>query len=87
MRTSFAIAALSSFSSAARIALLGAQLFWTEPQAGRVRTMSIKGAGVTDVASDQVAPGRLAVDDSGVYWVDSGDGTAGAIAQTFSVLQ
>jgi len=68
----------STKCGAVRIAVLGAQLFWTEPHAGRVRTMSVKGAGVSDIATAEANPGRIAVDESGVYWVDSGDGSSGS---------
>jgi hypothetical protein len=60
-----------------RLARLGDQLFWTERQSGRVRAMSTTGGAVTDIAVGEVAPNRLAVDESGVYWIDAGDGSSG----------
>lgn len=61
-----------------RLALLGSQLFWTEQQSGRVRALPVNGGAVTEVASNQLAPGRIAVDNQGVYWVATGDGSSGS---------
>ncbi len=70
--------AKASKCGSVRLALLGSQLFWTEQQSGRVRAVAVTGGDVAEVASGQVAPGRIAIDEHGVYWVASGDGTSGS---------
>jgi hypothetical protein len=61
-----------------RLTLHGDRLFWNEPASGRVRSVSISGGTVTDIATNQVGPGQVAVDDSDVYWPNAGDGSSGA---------
>jgi hypothetical protein len=61
-----------------RLALAGGELYWTERQSGRVRAIAITGGDVTELASGQVGPRQIAVDDSSAYWFTAGDGSAGS---------
>jgi hypothetical protein len=61
-----------------RLALGGDTLYWTERQSGRVRSIAVTGGTVNELASGQVAPRQIAVDDSAAYWFTAGDGSAGS---------
>ena len=58
-----------------RLAIEGANLYWTEKATGKVRTMSIDGGAITDVATGQRGPTQIAADANGVYWANQGDGS------------
>jgi hypothetical protein len=61
---------------AARLALAGGTLYWTEHATGAVRSVAVSSPGTpTPVASNQMAPGPIAADDVAVYWSNDGDGT------------
>ncbi len=59
-----------------RLAIGGANLYWTEKATGKVRAMPIGGGAITEVATGQRTPTEIAVDASAVYWANQGDGTA-----------
>jgi hypothetical protein len=59
-----------------RLALSGTDLYWTEAESGKVRTLPIAGGTASDVASGQLEPLSIAADDEGVYWANQGDGSA-----------
>lgn len=61
-----------------RIALHDGQVFWTERTSGRVAAIPTSGGPAVELATGRLAPGQLAVDASGVYWFDAGDGSAGS---------
>lgn len=60
---------------AARLALAGDTLFWTERATGLVRKVGVAGGDPTVVASGQATPGAITADDTAVYWSDEGDRT------------
>jgi hypothetical protein len=72
------LATATGCGGAVRLAIHGASLYWTETPTGKVRTMSVAGGVVTDVATGQLEPTQIAVDDKGVYWVNQGDGSTGS---------
>jgi hypothetical protein len=62
-----------------RLAIQGANIYWTEEMSGKVRSMPLAGGPVVDiVTTGQVAPGPIVADATGIYWVNFGDGTAGS---------
>lgn len=61
-----------------QLAIQGANIYWTESMSGKVRMMPLAGGAATDIATGQVAPGSIVADATGVYWVQTGDGTAGS---------
>lgn len=62
---------------AARLALAGGTLYWTERATGAVKKLVVTSdAGPpTLVASNQPSPGPIAADDTAVYWSNEGDRT------------
>lgn len=66
----------STGCGAIRLAVAGANLYWTEEMSGKVRTMPVAGGTPTDLAMGQLKPGPIVADATGVYWVNLGDGTA-----------
>lgn len=63
-----------------RLTLHGDRLFWNEPQTGRVRSISVSGGAVSELAAEQLAPGQVGVDDANAYWFTNGDGQSGSSA-------
>jgi hypothetical protein len=61
-----------------RLTLQGDRLFWNEPKTGRIRSISVSGGAVSELASKQLNPGHVAIDDANAYWFTSGDGTSGS---------
>ncbi|HVJ14722.1 MAG TPA: hypothetical protein VM686_04750 [Polyangiaceae bacterium] len=59
-----------------RLAVFGTDLYWTEADSGKVRTIPLAGGTATDVATDQLKPISIAVDADGVYWSNEGDTSA-----------
>ena len=59
---------------AARLALAGANVYWTERATGLVKTLAIASPGgtPTTVATNQALPGPIAADDVAVYWSNTG---------------
>jgi hypothetical protein len=62
---------------AARLALGGGELYWTERATGLVKKVSVTTSQEvpTLVASQQPSPGPITADDEGVYWSNEGDRT------------
>jgi hypothetical protein len=61
---------------AARLALAGGRVYWTENATGAVRSLAASGPGTPAlVASNQMTPGPITADDVAVYWSNAGDGT------------
>jgi hypothetical protein len=60
---------------AARLALAGDTLFWTERATGVVKKVRVTGGAPALVASGQALPGAITADDAAVYWSDEGDRT------------
>jgi hypothetical protein len=60
-----------------RIAIQGANIYWTEAMTGKVRSMPVAGGAAVDIATGQVSPSAIAVDAKGVYWLAGGDATGG----------
>lgn len=60
---------------AARLAIAGDTLFWTERATGLVKKVSVAGGTPAVVASAQASPGAITADDEAVYWGDEGDRT------------
>jgi hypothetical protein len=58
-----------------RLAIAGANIYWTEEMSGKVRTMPVAGGTPMDLAMGQLAPTAIVADATGVYWVNSGDAT------------
>jgi hypothetical protein len=69
-----------------RLTLHGDRLFWNEPRSGRVRSISVTGGEITELASDQALPGQVAVDDTTAYWPVAGDGKPGSSAVMAATL-
>lgn len=63
-----------------RLTLHGDRLFWNEPKSGRVRSISVNGGDISELAADQTSPGQVAVDDTTAYWPVAGDGKPGTSA-------
>jgi hypothetical protein len=59
-----------------RLAILDSDIYWTEADSGKVRTMPLAGGAATDVATGQLKPMSIAADADGVYWANEGDGSA-----------
>jgi hypothetical protein len=51
-----------------RVALAGDEVYWTNPQSGAVRTTSVYGGGIDNVATGQPQPTAIAADNDGVFW-------------------
>jgi isoaspartyl peptidase/L-asparaginase-like protein (Ntn-hydrolase superfamily) len=63
-----------------RFALDDANLYWTSAMDHAVKSVEKKKGGtVTVLASSQDGPFAIAVDASGVYWSNTGDGTVNAL--------
>jgi hypothetical protein len=62
---------------AARLALAGGNVYWTERATGAVKAVAAASSGATPtiVATGQMTPGAIAADDVAVYWSDEGDMT------------
>jgi hypothetical protein len=60
-----------------RLAIQGANVYWTEPMSGKVRSMPLAGGAAVDVATAQAAPSQIAADAMGVYWIVDGTAAAG----------
>jgi hypothetical protein len=60
---------------AARLALAGANVYWTENATGAVKTLAVASPGATPtaVAAGQMHPGPIATDDVAVYWSNADD--------------
>ncbi len=58
-----------------RLAVTASDVYWTESASGRVMTVPIAGGTAREVATAQSDPGDIAVDASGVYWVNRGNGS------------
>ncbi len=58
-----------------RLTLHGDRLFWNEPMSGKVRSTSISGGDVTELAANQAGPGQVTVDETTAYWAVAGDGS------------
>jgi hypothetical protein len=54
----------------------GKNIYWAETMTGKVRSAPVAGGAIADVATAQLSPTQIAVDDTGVYWLSQGDGTA-----------
>jgi hypothetical protein len=54
-----------------RLATDGKNIYWTEVTTGKVRSVPVAGGAIAEVATGMM-PGQIAVDSSGVYWVDKG---------------
>jgi hypothetical protein len=69
----------------AGVALEGNAIYWTTAPTvgaseGRVLRASLDGTGAIEIANGQASPGSIVVDESGVYWLNSGTtGTDGAV--------
>lgn len=63
-----------------RLSLQGERLFWNEPKTGRIRSISVSGGAVAELASKQLNPGHVVTDDANAYWFTTGDGTSGSSA-------
>jgi hypothetical protein len=61
-----------------RLAISGANIYWTEATSGKVRSMPVAGGAPVDVATGQASPSQIAADDKGVYWLVDGDTTPGS---------
>jgi hypothetical protein len=63
----------------ARLVLDGADVYFTaagiSPGRGKVARVPKAGGAVTDLATDQSEPFGIAVDESGIYWANHGDGS------------
>ena len=59
---------------AMQLAIQGANIYWTEPMTGKVRSMPVAGGAAVDVAMAQVGPSQIAADAMGVYWIVDGAG-------------
>jgi hypothetical protein len=68
-----------------RLAIQGANIYWTEAMSGKVMTMPLAGGAATAVATGQLTPTQIAADAGGVYWVNQGDGTA-ASSKVYKVV-
>jgi hypothetical protein len=63
---------------AMRLAVQGANVYWSEPLTGKIRSMPLAGGAAVDVATAQVAPSYVAADETGVYWIVDGAAAAGS---------
>jgi hypothetical protein len=63
-----------------RLTLHADRLFWNEPKTGRIRSISVSGGAVAELASKQRSPGQVATDGANAYWFTTGDGTSGSSA-------
>jgi hypothetical protein len=61
-----------------RLAVQGANVYWSEPLTGKIRSMPLAGGAAVDVATAQVAPSYVAADETGVYWIVDGAAAAGS---------
>ncbi|HVU49530.1 MAG TPA: hypothetical protein VHL80_02525 [Polyangia bacterium] len=62
---------------AARLALAGGLVYWTESATGVVRSLAVTspGGAPTTLAASQMNPGPIASDGTAVYWSNAGDKT------------
>lgn len=76
-----AVLARISGCGAARLALAGDTLYWTEHATGAVKKLALAGDAATPalVASGQMSPGPITADDTAVYWSNDGDHTIRAV--------
>lgn len=70
------LATATGCGGGARLATDGKNVYWTEKTTGKVRSVPVAGGTVVDVATGQLAPTQIAVDASGVYWVNQGTDAA-----------
>lgn len=70
------VATATGCGGGARLATDGTSLYWVEPTTGKVRSVPVAGGTIAEVATAQLKPTQIAVDDAGVYWVNQGDGSA-----------
>ncbi len=61
-----------------RLAIQGANIYWTEAMSGKVMSAPLAGGAAVEVATGQLEPTQIAADAMGVYWVNQGDATAGS---------
>ncbi len=68
-----------------RLSLSGSDLYWTERATGKVFAVALTpGAEAIELATGQLNPTSISADDSGVYWVNEGDGSEGS-SQVFKL--
>jgi hypothetical protein len=65
----------------------GADLFFTEPNSGRVRGTTADGGPVATLAADQVEPHGIAVDGTTLYWTTLGDEQAGVTGTVMKICR
>ncbi len=64
---------ISAGCGAMRLAIQGANIYWTEYATGKVRSMPVAGGPIVEIATGQVAPSVIVADAKGVYWLNGGD--------------
>jgi hypothetical protein len=59
---------------------VGTTLYWVENTSGKVMSLDLATPAATpvEIATGQLKPSGIAADASGVYWVNTGDGTPGS---------
>ena len=62
-----------------RIALDATSVYWTEPDAGRVRKVPLGGGDPTTLASGLQEPTAIAVDGADAYWTDAQSGSVSRV--------
>lgn len=64
--------ARGSGCGAVHLVVSAGRLYWTEQDAGTVKSVSTQGGAVTMIATGQTTPGALAVDSASLFWVAGG---------------
>jgi hypothetical protein len=70
------VVAATGCGGGVRLATDGKNIYWTEMMTGKVRSVPVAGGAIAEVATGQLSPTQIAVDATGVYWVNQGDATA-----------